>query len=85
MRTVPGPVFWLTRDSFAGQLEDHIDVWESAPIRRVFAADDYGAVGIEWLDCGAGMGLHVESLTLAEATLRFRTLPETDRECVRIG
>jgi hypothetical protein len=82
---VPTPPIWITRDSFVGQLEDHVDVWESRPVRRVYAADDYGAVGVEWLDVAGELGLHLETLTIGEARLKFGTIPDDDRQCVRIG
>lgn len=85
-RAVPGPcyggVVWLTRDSYEGVPETHVDVWTAPPVRR----DDYAGDFIEWLDeSDEGIAFHLDALTVAEAKLRFRTVPDTDRECVRIG
>lgn len=78
---VPRPAVWLTRDSYEGATEDFVDVWEALPVRH----DDYAGEFVEWLDLAGDLGLHVESITLVEAKLRFRTVPDNDRECVRIG
>lgn len=82
MTRVPAPPTWLTRDSFEGQLEDIVDVWSAAPNRH----DDHEGGFIEWRDPSPlGLDFHIQSLSIVEASKRFRTLPGTDRECVRIG
>lgn len=79
MINVPAPRVWLTRDSYGDALEDFVDVWEAVPNRHAFE------FFVEWLDFGGGLGLHVESISLAEAKIRFRTVPDNDRECIRVG
>lgn len=80
MSKVPSPCLWLTRDSFDGQLESKVDVWTSPPTR------DRIVVGVtEWWDMNSGTEFLLERLTIAQAKAKYRTIPETDRECVRIG
>lgn len=77
---IPGPTVWLTRDSFGGEVEDHVDVWECRPTRH---ERDGGFV--EWLDVGDGLGMHAEQISLADAKIRFRTVPDDDRQIIRVG
>ncbi len=79
---VPAPRYWITRDSYGGVVEDVVDVWIAPPERR----DDYLGGFIEWLDDSPeGIQFHVQSMSVEDAKERFRTVPDNDRECVRVG
>lgn len=80
------PRVWLTRDRREGELLDMVEVWAVPPIRH--RSDDGDVL---WLppDCyllGEIRGeTHVTDLTLDEARDFAGTIPETDRECIRVG
>lgn len=78
--TVPMPreeTIWLTRDSDQFGAWDIVDVWYARP--TMFRDTQ----GVYWLD---DEGNHSsERHRLLEAAKRFRTLPDNERECVRIG
>jgi len=71
---------WLTRDSSDddGALSEVVDVWSSRPAM----ADSYeGCLGVLWL---CGEDAPVQRLPVEVAQKTYATIPETDRECVRI-
>lgn len=66
---------WITRDSESGSLAAVVCIWGDCPGRYT---DDNGAF---W-----SLGVDRAPLTwhsLKTAAMLYRTLPETDRECVR--
>jgi len=81
--------YWLTRDSdVEGVLDDTIDVWLMRPTRHVLP----GGLGAVWLcddimvasadgDVPARFGTWTKDQTLRAV----RVLPDTDRECLRVG
>ena len=72
---------WLTRDTWPdGSLAVMIDVWTEQPKRW----PSYGG-GCVWLSMYSSLRGHKESMGVEEAIARFRTIPETDLECVAIG
>jgi hypothetical protein len=84
-KIVPKPVHWLTRDSFEGQLEPFVDVWDQEPVRHVHNGEDGESLGVSWFDQAGGIGRRVARPSAAKARKDYRTLPEDDRQCVRIG
>jgi hypothetical protein len=74
---------WITRDSglgpdgATGDLYQHVDVWT---VRPTGLRDD---VGRYWLPISADIvKVHAGRYTLDDAKRRFRTLPDTDLECI---
>ena len=87
--------FWMTRDTVEGALSTTITVWSREPLR--FRCEDGDILWLprelieidEWI---AFQAADVElddpnlgSWTVDEALARVRTIPETDRECLRDG
>ncbi len=74
------PTVWLTRDSDASGLWDMVDVWTAPPQRHV----DTQNGGAFWYRDDEGT-TKIARHHVNVAWLLFRTTPDTDRECVRIG
>lgn len=74
---------WITRDSIDGDeatgkppvLADGVIVWAVPPMRLT---DEAGAFWVGEVDSDIIARIH-----MVQASWRFRTLPATDRECVR--
>lgn len=71
---------WLTRDSDHEGLSDIVSVWKSRPLRHRLATG-----GAFWLDNRDNIWDRISRYRRADAVLRFRTLPDTDLECIRIA
>lgn len=84
-KLVPRIRTWLTRDSFEGQLEAFVDVWESAPVRFAHEGDEHESLGVTWFDQHGGIGRRVSRLPLAVALRLYATLPDDDRQCICVG
>lgn len=84
---VAKPPLWLTRDSFEGTLEDFVDVWEMRPWRSYHRGDELESLGVTWFDDSlTGTAFRSERLTVSAARIRFgNSLPEDDRQCVKVG
>ncbi len=76
--TAPLGRVWLTRDLYIdGSLLPLVCVWSSCPRRRADGT---------WVTDGPHvLSGFVESMTVAEALKLYKTIPETDHECVRFG
>lgn len=71
-------IVWLTRDSDTddGGLSPVIDVWSSRPERT------HDELGAYWLaDTDAQ---HLGHYKIESARARFKTIPDTDLECIRM-
>lgn len=72
-------LYYLTRDSYSdGSLLPGVHVWNHRPDR---IKDPDGILGYIWKQGKAGW---IATLTIEQAAKQFRTLPETDLECIRI-
>lgn len=82
----PWPEFvYLTRDSKdeTGELSKIVEVWAERPSgSRGELEDGSQGLGMLWLSTGDADGL-LGRYTLAAAEKFFRTIPETDHECIR--
>lgn len=67
---------WITRDSNEHGVFDHVDVWNTRPQRYT---DLDGAYWLADRDED-----RIARVRLERAALRFRTLPDDDRQCVRL-
>ena len=77
----PGPVVrWIVRDSGVnGELHGWVSVWTERPAR--YPLGD----GFVWLSPGRErLDGHEGALWLAEAAKKFGTVPDDDRQCVRV-
>lgn len=77
------PVYWLTRDTAEGRLDDRVDVWAVRPIPYRFADGD-----LEWF---APDDVNVDSVDTClgdldlVAAAKIGTVPTGELECVRVG
>jgi hypothetical protein len=79
----PSKTFWLTRDEGVdGGLAIEVEVWSARPERRTPTGR-----GVYWTDAVSEthFGTREEIVPLAKAKRRFRTIPETSMELIRIG
>lgn len=90
-----GPL-WITRDSdpVTGVVEDHVDVWTSAPVRHLVSIPEEAArrlrvhapaLAVTWVTADFDSTGRVARLPIAAARAAFPCVPEDDRQCVRIG
>lgn len=79
-----GPVF-LTRDSRAGVLDDEIDLWRVRPDRLRGGEVGAGGECVRILWATESLTNHLGRMTPKVAAATFKTIPETDRECIIWG
>lgn len=90
-----GPL-WVTRDSdpVTGEVEDYVDVWSAAPVRHLVSIPEEAArrlrvlrpaPAVTWVTADFDLTGRVARIPLAAAAATFATVPEDDRQCVRIG
>lgn len=74
--------YWLTRNRLNGELSSKVDIWLVRPDRLRFADGD-----VHWLALEpGGESAHYGRWTLAQAHFEVGAgVPETDRECLRVG
>lgn len=71
--------YWITRDTEVdGELVDRCDVWNARP-QRISGGDGWIWLSSEW-DLESRVGTASPEAIRA----RFGTVPETDRECIRV-
>lgn len=81
--------YWLTRDSDVdGKLDDAIDVWLMRPTRHALP----GGLGAVWLcddimvpTADGDVPARYGTWTKDQALRACYVLPDTDRECIRVG
>jgi hypothetical protein len=82
-------VYWVTRDSDAeGNLDPDIDVWLSQPRRSTLP----GGLGAVWIcddimvpSADGDVPARYATWTKDQCMRACNVIPETDRECVRVG
>lgn len=77
---------YLTRDSddWTGELSDVVEVWADRPvISRAELSDGRPAPGCGWFPPTQDSEGLLGRYSLASARHHFRTVPETDHECVK--
>lgn len=81
-----GPL-WVTRDSdpITGALDDECDVWNAAPVRHLVTFAETGAPSVTWVTGEFDISGRVARVPVAAARAMFPTIPDDDRQCVRIG
>lgn len=79
---IAGP-YWITRNRTMGVLEDTVEVWLTKPDLRRFDDGD-----VMWLPNLQSMDSEVSYFaewTLDQCRRRCLVVPETERECIRVG
>jgi hypothetical protein len=86
----PVATFWITRDSDAvGHLSEFVDVWLARPVREPLS----NGVGCVWtcrdvervFVSDGDVPARCATWTLSVCMRTVRTIPEDDRQCIRIG
>lgn len=74
--------YWVTRDSdIDGTLEPDVDVWMARPVMVRLSSEG----GINWYDeSDTGLTHRWKRLPIALVAAWRHTVPETDRECIRV-
>lgn len=72
-------VFWITRDSYGGQLAAKCTVWTGLKPLRVHVEDR-----VTWVDSDHRQPALVGEYTSENVALWWRTYPETDREIIKV-
>jgi hypothetical protein len=70
--------FYLSRDSVDGELSRAVEMWTTKPVR---VRHSYRTT---WVSSDLWAPGHESTLTLAEAQKRFRVVPDTDLELIKI-
>lgn len=79
-------VFWMTRDEdIEGVLSDTVDVWLELPERQRLSGSERGCMWIGHGTTGIENRYAQWSLAVARSNNTSGALPETSRECVRVG
>ncbi len=75
---------WLTRDCDEdGTLRPVVEVWSAMPHRSTGEAEHGAVIWFGGDEDDPTTGDRIAAYALEAAAKRFRTLPESDRECVR--
>lgn len=83
----PSRFRFLTRDSYAdGSLHLCVDVWDEPPVRVLQADGSYEwLAGIEDDEDPCSLRGHQHQLDLMKCRDKYGTVPDTDRQLIRIG
>lgn len=77
-----GP-YWLTRDRTAGQLSNVVEVWLVKPDLQRF--DDGDVMWLPSLEHIDNEDTHFAEWSLDKCRKEAYTVPETERECIKVG
>ncbi len=78
----PPGIWWITRDaSLDGTLDDCVDVWTAPPLRFTIQ----GFTGGYWLGAEWDLSTRWSRYTVESMRRWLGVVPDTDRECIRVG
>lgn len=77
-------MIWITRDYINGELLN-CDVWENKPTAIVSRCEWLDGEDVIWAVQPPHKGEVLEDLSPEECKAKYKTIPETWRECIRYG